>query len=131
MKCALSVLTAFFLLPLCISASAQDRERTPARQSAGIAIRAGHLFDAKSGQLLANQIILVRGEKIQSVGPADRIQIPSEDRVIDLSNATVLPGLIDAHTHIFSSLSSGARVTTSREAWTLMALENAQSTLRA
>src|SRR6266700_611641 len=96
-----------------------------------IAVRAGHLFDSKSGQMLANQVVLINGDKITEVGAADRIQIPSGARVVDLSQATVLPGLIDAHTHVYSSLSAGARVNTSKEAWTLMAVGNAQTTLRA
>src|SRR5712692_226248 len=96
-----------------------------------IAVRAGHLFDSKSGQMLANQVVLINGDKITEVGAADRIQIPSGARVVDLSQATVLPGLIDAHTHVYSSLSAGARVNTSKEAWTLMAIGNAQTTLRA
>src|SRR5258705_5800253 len=96
-----------------------------------VAVRAGHLFNSKSGAMLANQVVLIDGEKITDVGPADRVQIPAGVQVIDLSQATVLPGLIDAHTHVYSSLSNGARVTTSKEAWTLMAVGNAQTTLRA
>src|ERR1700686_2891016 len=87
-----------------------------------VAVRAGHLFDSKSGQMLADQVVLINGEKITEVGAAARVQIPSGAQVIDLSQATVLPGLIDAHTHVYSSLSSGARVTTTKEAWTLMAI---------
>ena len=96
-----------------------------------VAIRAGHLFDSKSGQMLTNQMVLINGEKITEVGAVDRVQIPSGAQLIDLSQATVLPGLIDAHTHVYSSLSSGARVNTTKEAWTLMAIGNAQTTLRA
>ena len=95
------------------------------------AVRAGHLFDSKSGQMLTNQVVMITGERITDVGAADRIQIPSGAQVIDLSQATVLPGLIDAHTHVYSSLSAGARVNTTKEAWTLMAIGNAQTTLRA
>src|ERR1700680_2009089 len=96
-----------------------------------VAVRAGHLFDSKSGQMLTNQVVLIDGEKITEVGAADRVQIPAGAPVIDLSQATVLPGLIDAHTHVYSSLSNGARVTTTKEAWTLMAIGNVQTTLRA
>jgi len=102
-----------------------------AQGSRVVAIRAGHLFNSKTGTMLANQVVLIDGEKITDVGPADKVQIPAGVQVIDLSQATVLPGLIDAHTHVYSSLSNGARVTTTKEAWTLMAVGNAQTTLRA
>ena len=81
-----------------------------------VAVRAGHLFDSKAGQMLNNQVVIINGDKIMDVGPAERVQIPSGAQVVDLSQATVLPGLIDAHTHVFSSLSNGARVTTTKEA---------------
>jgi imidazolonepropionase-like amidohydrolase len=66
----------------------------------GVAIRAGRLFDPKTGTNLANQIIVIQGDRIMDVGPADRVKIPAGARVIDLSGATVLPGLIDRHVHL-------------------------------
>ncbi len=65
-----------------------------------IAIRAGRMFDPKSGRLLANQVVLIQGDRIREAGPADRVLIPSGARVVDLSQATVLPGLIDGHVHL-------------------------------
>lgn len=62
-----------------------------------VAIRAGRMFDAKAGTMLTNQIIVVKGDKIAEVGPS--AAIPAGAQVIDLSNATVLPGMIDAHVH--------------------------------
>jgi imidazolonepropionase-like amidohydrolase len=67
----------------------------------GIAIRAGRMFDPKSGTNLPNQVILIQGDRITDVGPASQVQIPAGAKVIDLSNATVLPGLIDRHVHLF------------------------------
>jgi len=64
-------------------------------------IRAGKLLDVRTGKTLADQVIVVRGDKIERVGAASETQIPPSAIVIDLSRATVLPGLIDAHTHIF------------------------------
>ncbi|MGH9316296.1 MAG: amidohydrolase family protein, partial [Thermoanaerobaculia bacterium] len=62
-------------------------------------IRAGTLIDGKTAR--RDQVILIRGNRIESVGDASSAKIPAEARVIDLSRATVLPGLIDCHTHIF------------------------------
>lgn len=69
---------------------------------AGVAIRAGRLFDSKAGAMLTNQVIVIKGDRITDVGPAARVQIPAGARVIDLSTATVMPGLIDRHVHCFS-----------------------------
>lgn len=96
-----------------------------------VAVRAGRLFDSKTGQLLTNQVVLIQGERITDVGPEDRIKIPEGAQVIDLSQATVMPGLIDGHTHIYDSLSAAGRVNTSKEAWTIMAVKEAQVDLRA
>jgi len=64
-------------------------------------IRAGTLIDGKSDQPRHNQVILIRGNHIESVSDAAKAKIPDDATVIDLSQATVLPGLIDSHTHIF------------------------------
>ena len=66
----------------------------------GFAVRAGRLFDSKSGAMLKDQVILIQGDRIAAVGPADRVPIPQGAEVIDLSRATVLPGLIDRHVHL-------------------------------
>src|SRR5882757_1469960 len=68
-----------------------------------IAVRAGRLFDPKSDKLATNQVVTIKGDRIVEVGPADRVKIPAGTEVIDLSHATVLPGLIDAHTHVFGN----------------------------
>src|SRR5258706_9938269 len=76
--------------------------QTPAPEH-WIAVRAGRLFDPKSEKIATNQVVTIKGDKIVEVGPADRVKIPAGAEVIDLSHATVLPGLIDAHTHVFAN----------------------------
>ncbi len=92
-----------------------------------IAIRAGRLFDSKTGQMLTGQVVLLTGERITEVGPPSQVKVPAGALVIDLSQATVLPGLIDAHTHMFNN--RGPKGTT--ESSMLIAVQNVQADLRA
>ncbi len=87
------VWAVLLLLVVCSPASAQPSAKRTV-------VRAGKLLDVKSGKVQANQIVVIEGEKIVSVGPASEIKVSPTDTLIDLSNATVLPGLIDAHTHL-------------------------------
>jgi imidazolonepropionase-like amidohydrolase len=72
-----------------------------------IAIRAGRLIDTDSGTVLAGQLILVRGGKIEKVGNEKDFEIPPDAKIIDLGKMTVLPGLIDCHTHLADGARSG------------------------
>lgn len=119
------LLAGAFLATIAFTAALHSQTSQP------VAVRAGRMFDSKTGQLLTNQVILIQAERITGVGPENQIKIPEGAQVIDLSQATVLPGLIDAHTHIYDSLSAGARVNTSKEAWTIIAVKNARTDLRA
>ena len=92
-----------------------------------VAVRAGRLFDSKAGRMLTRQVVLLQGERITEVGPEAQVKIPAGAQVIDLSQATVLPGLIDAHTHMFNT--RGPKMTT--EGSMLIAVQNAQADLRA
>jgi imidazolonepropionase-like amidohydrolase len=103
-------------------ATAQGVGKYLAPRDQVVAIHAGKLFDARSGALLANQVIVVRGDRIADVGAS--VEIPAGATVIDLANATVLPGMIDAHVHV----NTGGVNLSQR---TLRALANAQIDLAA
>jgi len=96
-----------------------------------VVIRAGHLLDVKSGKMLSDQAIVIEGDKIVGVGPASAT--PAADATtINLPNATVLPGLIDAHTHLTFNPSFGYEmlgISIPREA--LIGAHNARVTLEA
>jgi imidazolonepropionase-like amidohydrolase len=94
--CFQLAVTLLFILMLACSTSANAQQAAPAPKR--IAIRAGHLIDCKNDAAVANALILIEGNKIVSVTPGG--SAPAGVEVIDLSNATVLPGLADAHTHV-------------------------------
>src|SRR5690348_8691169 len=83
--------------PLSVTAAAPE----PTAQHP-IVIRAGRLLDVESGRMLSNQLIVVREGRIQLVGAADgpAAEVPADATSLDLSNQTVLPGLVDCHTHL-------------------------------
>jgi imidazolonepropionase-like amidohydrolase len=102
----------FLALSLCPCILLAQEPQTPpppplpppqARTNERVAIRAGRLFDGKSDDLKKQQIILIEGARIVQVGSANDVPIPPGTDVLDLTNATVLPGLIDGHTHVFAS----------------------------
>lgn len=85
-----------FSLPLARVAGRQDKKDAPGK----VAIKAGRLIDTNAGTTINNAVILIEGEKITAAGA--RLTVPADAEVIDLSGKTVLPGLIDCHTHVTS-----------------------------
>ena len=104
---------------------------TPA--SRRVVVRAGHILDVKTGNMLSGQAIVIEGDKIVSVGPAADAKLSPATQTIDLPNATVLPGLIDAHTHLTFDPANlgyeGLGISYPREA--LIGARNARVTLEA
>ena len=99
-------------------------------------VRAGKLLDVRSGKLLTDQVIVIRGEKIERVAAAAQVQIPAGASVVDLSRTTVLPGLIDAHTHLLLTGDDNGRYDEQllKESWqyrTIEAVVNAKRDLDA
>src|ERR1700735_2352592 len=110
--------------------------QTPkASAPAEIAVHAGKVLDVRTGNYLTDQIIWIEGDRIKAIGKAAEIssQLPAGAKVIDLSNATVLPGLIDCHTHLtytpYMSGPAGLHISYPRQA--LIGARNARVTLEA
>jgi len=120
-KLAAAVIAALTGLP-ATSAWSQQTGKFLVPPDQVVAIRAGRLFDAKSGTLLNNQVVLIKGDRITDVGTA--VQIPAGAQVLDLSAVTVMPGMIDAHVHVVTGGATPAQRA-------LIALANAQTDLAA
>ena len=117
-----AVLTVVFCLTLLCAA------QTPRR----VVVHAGHVLDVKSGKMLTDQVLVIENGKIVSSGAAGEAKVPSDAVRIELPNATVLPGLIDAHTHLTMDPKFGYEtlaISVPREA--LIGAKNARATLLA
>lgn len=123
----LFVSTLLVVLATYAAVSAQ----TAAQPGRRVLVRAGKLLDVKSGKILSDQAIVIEGDKIVSVGPYSAAPATGVT-TINLSNVTVLPGLIDAHTHLTFNPSFGYQtlgISIPREA--LTGAHNARLTLEA
>jgi imidazolonepropionase-like amidohydrolase len=126
---------AGFLLLLFTLAGTSAAQQPMNPSPADVAIKAGKILDVSTGTYLANQIIWIEGGKIKSIGKAADIapQLPAGIRTIDLSNATILPGLIDCHVHLtmspYSMGPGGLHASYPRQA--LTGARNARVTLEA
>src|SRR5438552_5131636 len=75
-------------------------ERLPGQTAKSVLLKPARVFDGVSREAHAGWAVLIRGDKIESAGPADEIKMPAETRVLDLPGMTLLPGLIEAHSHL-------------------------------
>jgi len=120
--CRTPITTALFLLGALAFA------QTPRH----VAVHAGHLLDVKTGKAVADQILVIEDGKIISSGAAAEAKVPADAVRIELPNATILPGLIDAHTHLTMEPRFGydrLAISVPREA--LIGAKNARLTLQA
>ncbi|MYM23822.1 amidohydrolase family protein [Duganella sp. FT135W] len=102
-----------------------------AAEPATIAVKAAHMVDVRNGTLVDNAVVLISGERITAAG--SQLAIPAGAQVIDLGNKTLLPGLIDSHTHITGAPEDAGYsiIAKSVPRITLMGAKNALVTLRA
>ena len=89
----------FFLVGIIFLFVCTVKAQKPAMTPEGvIAIKAGRVIDVENGRMLEKQIILLRGKKIEAIGSESKIPVGA--KILDLSTKTLLPGLIDCHTHL-------------------------------
>jgi imidazolonepropionase-like amidohydrolase len=80
--------------------SAQTQSTSPKPPETVYLLKPAHVFDGESMQPHGDWVVLVRGEKIEAAGPAGEVKAPADAKVIELPGMTLMPGLIDAHSHV-------------------------------
>jgi imidazolonepropionase-like amidohydrolase len=93
-------LVVVLLLTIAFSTFTQERSIQSTQPETIYLLKPASVFDGTSAQLHRDWVVVVRGEKIESVGPASSLQIPAGAKTIDLPGLTLLPGLIEAHSHV-------------------------------
>lgn len=119
------VFSVFALVLFAIASPAQSVPKT-------VVLHAGHMLDVRTGKLLSDQTLVIESGRIASVGPSAQANAPADATRIDLPDATVLPGLIDAHTHLTMDPKFGYdRLAISIPRQALIGAKNARVTLEA
>src|SRR5712692_4595608 len=99
-------LCAVIAVVLAALAGTQATTRAQAQAPKRTVIRPGRILDVRTGELRANLAVVIEGEKITQVAPSSEVKAGAGDATIDLPDATLLPGLIDMHTHLTFDLNS-------------------------
>ena len=129
--------TATFIAVLTSMVTAQSVGAPGERKGTGtVVLKAARIIDGTGAAPIRNGVVVILDDKIMSVGPADRIKVPAGAKVIDLGDATLLPGFIDAHTHIIGRVlgdpdSGAARFRDVDSFATILGVRNAERTLMA
>ena len=92
----------FLLIVLCLSTTfpfTQDKPANPQPETVYL-LKPARVFDGESAQLHEGWVVLVRGQKIVAAGPPSGVTVPAEAKIVELSGLTLLPGLIEAHSHV-------------------------------
>src|SRR2546429_1960674 len=102
MHCAFLLLTVTIVIAAFFETapSLQSQSPAPKAPESVYMLKPAHIFDGQSAELHDGWVVLVRGEKIEAVGPASEVRIPADAKVIELAGMTLMPGLIDAHSHV-------------------------------
>ncbi|MGB9684308.1 MAG: amidohydrolase family protein [Candidatus Bathyarchaeales archaeon] len=96
-------------------------------------IKAGLLIDGTGREPLTNPVVVIKGDKIAEIGKESEIKIPEEAKIVDLGNLTILPGLIDAHVHIYGrrSYSPAEEIITPHDLAVIRSVEDCWKILKA
>jgi imidazolonepropionase-like amidohydrolase len=134
----IALLFAAVWLSVCFTQPANSQETQSTQKSAPppkvTYILAGRLFDSTSDSVRETMVIVVEDDRIKTVGSAADVKVPSGAHVIDLSHSTVLPGLIDCHTHLGSRADRYSEINNFKDSplmHTIFAVGNARKTLQA
>jgi imidazolonepropionase-like amidohydrolase len=100
MRFALLTLLTLVCLFVVVTPLAQTQGPAPKQPETVYLLKPAHVFDGESSQLREGWVVLVRGEKIEAAGPANDIKAPGDAKLIKLPGMTLMPGLIDAHSHV-------------------------------
>ena len=103
LACIESAVLCLVLLPIPVSSQSEPHGASV------VVVKAARLLDVRKGVYLENAAVLIEGERIKEAGPAPQVlaETPKDAKTIDLGEATLLPGLIDCHTHLMARFAPG------------------------
>ena len=93
-------LTLALVCCLAVYAAAQNRQNTSTQAATVYLLKPARVFDGEAAQLHNDWVVLVRGERIEAAGPSAEIKAPADAKVIEMPGVTLMPGLIEAHSHV-------------------------------